>query len=230
MGSLPVMPVAWYDEKGAPTTHYINAANVFGLWSWKNSIVSEKIRTYQEKVTNRNNEDEEFVKSLFNKDDKTWYLSGQEQTKITGIIRDTSRNRWKALENTRNYIKEIATGEWKWMKLNGVSSSSQFWISQFEKWLTDMEGVTTTIQSSEELSHDDKKYWSDMIKRWNDNKNNPKRTLQTMFDKNSYWVGAYVRFFLEKEDPRIAKIKRWEDLKNLDISGEATSWDGEENQ
>ena len=230
MGSLPVMPVAWYDEKGAPTTHYINAANVFGLWSWKNLIVSEKIRTYQEKVTNRNNEDEEFVKSLFNKDDKTWYLSGQEQTKITGIIRDTSRNRWKALENTRNYIKEIATGEWKWMKLNGVSSSSQFWISQFEKWLTDMEGVTTTIQSSEELSHDDKKYWSDMIKRWNDNKNNPKRTLQTMFDKNSYWVGAYVRFFLEKEDPRIAKIKRWEDLKNLDISGEATSWDGEENQ
>ena len=218
MGSLPVMPVSGYDEKWKPTTHYINASNVFGLWGTQ-SLALRKMDDYTGKLREQNQKDIDIVKSWFS--DNTWYLSEAERTTIKNKIEQTGTKWWEALVNVREEIKKIRTEEWKWMTFIGKSESSIFWIEQFKKWLEKMDKQENNIPTKNNYVN----YWQKMIRWWNSNENKA-GNLSDLFTNPEFGdnaVKAYVDFFFEGEN---SNIKSWQSLVNADISksGGGVSW------
>ena len=94
------------------------------------------------------------------------------------------------------------------MTLN-KNSNQGFWMEQFGKRLSSMDGKTVT-----ETNHNEA--WNNMIKRWNEG-NNKDQGLEQMFKKNPSGepnsVKAYADFFGLN-----LSSNTWEELKNADIS------------
>ena len=201
LGSLPVVPVAWYDKDWKPETHRISAKKTFGI-GWR-SLLEEKINYNQRKVDEVSNEHNQIISSWFG--DGTTYLSSTE----TGNIEIKMRlNTWDGLLNTKKYIDTIRDVNWKWMTLNPATSSNNgFWIQEFSKWLEWMKDKKVSWTNNDTV-------WNSMIKRWNDDNNKNNRTLENMFKKDeSNNVKAYADFFGLN-----LSSNTWEQLKNADIS------------
>jgi len=202
LGSLPVVPVAWYDKDWKPETHRISAKKTFGI-GWR-SLLEEKINYNQRKVDEVNNEHNQIISSWFG--DGATYLSSTE----TGNIETKMRlNTWDGLLNTKEYIDTIRDVNWKWMTLNPATSSNNgFWIQEFSKWLEWMKDKTVFWTNNNTV-------WKNMISRWNNPNNKDDRTLEKMFKNGNETqnVEAYAEFF-----ELWWNITTWEQLKNADIS------------
>ena len=101
--------------------------------------------------------------------------------------------------------KNLQEGQWYGLRLN-PEWNYRFWIEQFEKWLTDMNGKTWNI------TWKDANIWIEMVNRWNDPKNKDNKTLENLFKKDPRYIKAYADFF------DLKNVKGWDDLKNRDIS------------
>lgn len=210
--SLPVMPVAWYDEKTwEAKTHYLSAGKVFWLWNRNNSIIGSTVAHYQGKVNDEFNKQNAIIDSWFS--NNTWYLSGDQVRTIENSMTNKSKAVWERLESTKAMIDEIKQGdkEWIWfgMTLSRTTAKNDgFWLNQFGARLGAMEGQPVTGTNSEA--------WRKMISDWNSPEIKEKdieEKLEKIFKDHGDRVKAYAEFFGLGSD-----IDTWEELKNADIS------------
>ena len=201
--SVPIVPVAWYDKDGVPTTHYMSAGQVLGLWG-KSSIIGKWVEKLQKSVDKRYEDQNQIINKWFG--DSTWYLSVEDQNKIANARTGTSIGIWQ-LEAMNNTIEK--SEDWKWMTLNPEMASNQgFWIQEFTKWLEWMKdkNVTWTKYDTE---------WNEMISRWNDSGNTDK-TLEKMFKSNGREM-QHVKAYADLFGLNLSS-NTWDQLKNADIS------------
>ena len=194
--SMPLIPVAWYDNDGVKTTHYLSAGSAL-------QIGTKKIEGYKRRVDDIYQNQESIIRGWFGND--TWYLSPEEMKKITN-----ARNGTPSIRQLTAMKNAIAKSEkWKWMTLNPQTSSNNgFWINEFSAWLERMKNQPVTWIGDDSV-------WSNMINRWNEGKNR-EQGLEQMFKSNKSReqnsVKAYAKFF------GLWNITTWEQLKNADIS------------
>lgn len=194
--SMPLIPVAWYDNDGVKTTHYLSAGSAL-------QIGTKKIEGYKRRVDDIYQNQESIIRGWFGND--TWYLSPEEMKKITNA-RNGTPSIWQLTEMKNAIAKNE---KWKWMTLNPQTSSNNgFWINEFSAWLEWMKykNVTWTKYNTE---------WNEMISRWNNSENTDK-TLEKMFKskgKENQHVKAYADFFGLN-----LSSNTWEELKKADIS------------
>lgn len=208
MWSIPIVPVAWYDDQGRPTTRYIGAKDVFGTWT--DSIVGEKIRQYERKEGAKLSEQTNAINALlwFN-DQKT--LSVNDRQYIEGRIdaaKDLSslNDIKKRFDNLKSWLND---GENYWMVLN-PNASDKFWQTQFKERLTNMKDKQNTLtwQTNGQTRED-------MINRWNW-PNNKNKNLEEMFRNNPSWIRNSVKAYAEVFG--LNWISTWHDLQNADFS------------
>lgn len=196
--SLPVMPVAWYDKDGMPTTRYMNIGSAF--WIGGNTwMLGKKIAQYQWWIDDIYGKQNEIIKSWFW--NKTGYLTTSEKQAITRARTSTTGSSLEQLAAMKNQIPKVEN--WKWMKLNWLSDDSKFWIGEFGAWL---EGATHLINDSSKNM-----YWKDMKEKyeslWDE------KTMKGLFEGQENLIRTYVNYFnLDK------RINNWEQLKEADIS------------
>jgi len=199
MTSLPVMPVAGYDENGEPDTHYLNAKQVFsGEW-----LLWQKIAHYERKLNEEYSKDQDKILG------KLWLLDDDSltETMTTGIT-----NAWShlkglpSLTEKKKYIDEnVKTDNWRWLKLNPKATDTDHsWVKEFEKWLEESKGEQFSWVTNGST-------WKEMVEWWNANKDT--RTLGDMFNNVSWSAQAYAEFFGLK-----LSVYDWEHLKDADIS------------
>lgn len=215
--SLPLMPVAGWDEKTwKPKTRFLSAGKVLGIdkegnIDINNSIIWRELDHYQKKVNAETESQNAIINSLFG--DNTWYLSSDEMTNI--------ENAWKSripsidvLTDKKKVIDalekpdENGNKKWKWMTLNpDTAKNDKFWIKQFWDWLTSMKGKTVTWTSNNEA-------WNSMIQAWNSSQiTDIEKRIKEIFEWHADRVKAYADFFglsLASND--------WDHLKSADIS------------
>ena len=203
--SAPVIPVSWYDEQWLDTTRYISARKVFG--DGTSSIIEDKINSYQWKILDKYNDQNNVINSWF-WNSKNVSLPSVDRSKIEG---KWAWNQWlNILEEQKKTIyelrdKNLKSWEWYWMILD-PTANDKFWANQFEKWLTNMK------DRKGEIIWSNSQYWRAMVDWWNDENNKGKRNFQSLFQNRDY-VKAYADLFelnLSSYD--------WEHLKNADIS------------
>jgi len=211
--SLPVMPVAWYDDKtGAPKTRYLNSKQIFGTWT--DSIIWGKMNQIQGKIYDEYNEQTNVIDSWF-KDNKIKVL----ESKYWKDIDDAAiRQKWIGILTAKyEKIRELGArseGEW-WLPLGywygmilSPGASHKEWQNKFKAWLDWMKDQTVTWTEYD-------LQWNEMISRWNDSENTDK-TLEKMFKSNGkekQYVKAYANLFGLN-----LSSNTWEQLKNADIS------------
>jgi len=196
--SVPVMPVAWYNEQWKPETHYLSASRVFNGNGW---LIWEKIKRYQQKVDKMYWDQDRTINSWFW--NNWWYLSDDEIKKIQ--MAGASELSWmKVLEAKKEAI--VKSEEWKWMKLNSsTASNGGFWKNQFTDWLNE--------RMSRSDYDDAPEGWKNMINDW---KNLPSedRTLKALFDISGHnHARTYANFF-----GYTWNYSNFDSIENLDIS------------
>lgn len=203
-GSIPLVPVPWYDSQWVETTRFIGASDFLGLKKGETPLFAQVVNEYSnKKIKKEKNRQEDIINSWIGK--KTGRLSGDEESKIGSII---SAGSWlSSLTSVKQAIDNMKTDEWKWMTLNKDTASNQgFWIKQFENWLEKSKDQRISWTWNDDA-------WNEMIRRWNegDNKN---QGLEQMFKQNEAKnVEAYAKFF-----GLSLSSNTWEELKKADIS------------
>ena len=208
MTSIPLMPVAWYDKEWVKTTNYISAGKVLGLGDKRDdSIIHEKIASYQRKVNDRYTDQDAIINSRFNKEwGKIHTLSANNEYSIRNAATwqlwlAKLKEQKKKIDDIRDNKDKLSSWEGYWMTLD-PSSSNKFWLDQFKGWLNHVEKGDV----SEEV-------WRKMIesRRDQDPENKDKRDLWTLF-KTQRFIDAYAELFW------LGTVTWWEELKKKDIS------------
>lgn len=207
IGSVPLIPVTWYDENGKyGETHYISAGRVFWFGTVGNSgnkqnLLEERIRISQDSVDSLSaNQTDALNKFLGFEDSKTMSDSSRQNIKSAW-----NRGGLSSLEAKRNAIDSQKTENGWWFMLD-PDNWDRRWIKEFELWLEESKDKTINWTKNDEA-------WNDMIKRWNEG-NNKEQGLEQLFRQNETRnVKAYADFFgltLDAYD--------WNHLKGADIS------------
>lgn len=208
MTSIPLMPVAWYDKEWVKTTNYISAGKVLGLGDKRDdSIIHEKIASYQRKVNDRYTDQDAIINSRFNKEwGKIHTLSANNEYSIRNAATwqlwlAKLKEQKKKIDDIRDNKDKLSSWEGYWMTLD-PSSSNKFWLDQFKDWLDNV--------NKGDVSED---VWKDMIqsRRDQDPENKDKRDLWTLF-KTQRFIDAYAELFW------LGTVTWWEELKKKDIS------------
>ena len=218
----PIIPVSGFDEKGQPTTHFLNAGSILKVNSsgeLESTLLNRRIDKYQNAVRDRYREQENIVNSWFG--NKTRSLTKGDTKTIDDNIKKQNLKGLAVLTEYKNQITTMGnrpvsqwwlnSGEWYGLTLNPKSSDT-WWQKKFEKWLqdTDIRNISTSAT--------DAKIWIDMITRWKDPKNQSNRSLETMFkdwgaSKERERVKAYAKLFGLNQH-----LTSWDDLIREDIS------------
>ena len=211
--SLPVVPVAWYDKEGAPTTRYMWARNVFDISTWESELLNQKIEQYKWKVDDVYRDQNKIIESWFG-ENKTNILKSEDKRSIesawintTGLgILTAKRNEIRRLGNRAENDGWLPSGYWYGMILN-QNASDPFWIQQFTEWLNDRVEEKDYRAASQD--------WQKMIKDWEwiNPTDKSKRDLKTLFDKQNN-AKTYANFFGYTSWNYVD----FESIKDLDIS------------
>lgn len=208
MTSIPLMPVAWYDKEWVKTTNYISAGKVLGLGDKRDdSIIHEKIASYQRKVNDRYTDQDAIINSRFDKEwGKTHILSSNNEYSIKNaatwqVWLAILEEQKKKIYDIRDNKDKLSSWEGYWMTLD-PSSSNKFWLNQFKDWLDNVDKGDVS-----------ENVWKDMIqsRRDQDPENKDKRDLWKLF-KTQRFIDAYAELFW------LGTVTWWEELKKKDIS------------
>ena len=208
MTSIPMIPVAWYDKEWVKTTNYISAGKVLGLGDKRDdSIIHEKIASYQRKVNDRYTDQDAIINSRFDKEwGKTHILSSNNEYSIKNaatwqVWLAILEEQKKKIYDIRDNKDKLSSWEGYWMTLD-PSSSNKFWLNQFKDWLDNV--------NKGDVSEN---VWKDMIqsRRDQDPENKDKRDLWKLF-KTQRFIDAYAELFW------LGTVTWWEELKKKDIS------------
>lgn len=171
MTSVPILPVAWYDDKWVPKTSYISYNGLKSLPTRKLDFMT--------------NEKDTFVSEQLDKVMDGWWLNkggltASEETKFRSAW---NNSRWLAiLWAKRDYIK-WTVGSWdgKSMILN-PNATNRIWIEEFTAWLN-------TVKIGEITDN----RWRDIVSAWQGRKEE-ERDLKKLFD-NSIYATTYANYF-----------------------------------
>ena len=211
MMSMPVVPVAWYDSQGVPTTHFITADKILksdGEWGFRSEILESTINKYGKIKKKEFNVDaqEDFINNLFS-DVKTKTLTDREVRTIENRRNDYP-NWWlelleKQLDNIKGFASRLAPWWGYWMTLNPDTAwNNNFWIKQFTKWLNNTN--PNYVRRPE---------WTQMLQDWEKQGDEDKRSLKILFDKKNNNAKTYANFFGYEWD-----YKDFDSIKDLDFS------------
>ena len=184
MTSIPIMPVAWYDEKTwEKKTRRISAWSVLGVGGkeslWNRFLANVNYGQKQQ----MNKQVDDVVSSLFPSGGNWWtWLTNEQKWKIEN-----------AINNSPKWISQLKEVKQRitWINLAGQTSDSRYWMKQFGQWLTNMNSYKDNIQWTTYQS-----VWRDMIVWWNDdNVKKEEKTIQNLFERNQGSVRAYAEVF-----------------------------------
>ena len=191
-GSVPLVPVAWYDSKTwQKTTHYISAWGA--LWLWDNKgMLSSGVDVLSRKIDKRVYEQAADLERAF------WWDASLDWTSIK---RAWVGKNWKnALLAYKEEINKYKTEKWSGLTLN----TNNEWRKLFEDWLDELKDKDPEAKTFDK----DRTVWQWMIKYWEQDGH----TLEWMFDGNKERIRAYANFF------ELGDVKDWVTLKKMDIS------------
>ncbi len=233
--SIPLVPVAWYDEDGVEKTRWIWAKSVFNTRTWESELLNRGIAKYQNKIIDKSRDQEEIIDGLFSGDGATGRLSADEQGHIGMLMRkvgDSTGSGWFAsLVAAREYIKEISENGGKGMTLSGSSEDSRWWIKQFGDWLEGMKDKTRTIDASNiGLTSGDKQAWKNAIDWWNNESNKNNLSMESLFGSNSGFARAYLNFFLGNEKGEATRVLNEDISQKRDDSEQSGEGDNQSDQ
>ena len=201
LGSIPLVPVAWYDKEGVSKTRYIWANNVFNVATWESELLNDMIARSERNVKEEYDRQDKIIRSWFGNESE--YLTADDKSKIQNAWIGSFR--WiQILEEKKKVIDGLKVDKWKWMKLNPDTADS-FWIEEFGKRLENPNGRVSWTGINDTA-------WNGMITRWS-NEENRKKGLKEMFEKVPGSVKAYADFF-----GLTLNLDDWEHLKDEDIS------------
>ncbi len=204
LGSVPIVPVPWYDKDGVEKMRYIGAGKIFDVTTWKSELLDKAMSNLQNNAKKEYQRQEDVINSWMGTNNGR--LSVDEENKIKSAM--TTGTVWDRLKNVKVEIDKIKDENGKWMILNSKSSSNNgLWMNHFGKWLTAMNGqqVSGTNYNTD---------WNDMIIAWNFSKTTDiEKKLKEIFEGHRDRVRAYADFFGLK-----LTLYDWEHLKSADIS------------
>ena len=217
LGSMPIIPVTWYDKDGVEgKSRWIGADKIFNVTTWESELLNRTIAKYQWEVDN------EYHKQL-NDFDK-WFDKNNTrvlESRYHGDIENSAT--WKKWLNVLtaqiDKIREIwgksendwwlPSGYWYGMILN-PSAPDTYWQWRFKAWLIDMKDKTS------EIDWPNKQIWINMINWWN-SVSDTERTLENLFKKNKSGERESVRAYAELFNLRL-NSNTWTDLMDVDFS------------
>ena len=213
IGSMPVVPVRWYDSQGVERTRFLTANKLLrsNNWEMTSPLLERKIDKYRGKIEQEYKNQGDVLNNLFNKSDiKTM---SRDDEKLIENIRTNPLNKWlNILTRQKDLIGSIANkaenqgGLWSeykgyWMTLN-PNSRYTFWLTEFQKWLSE-------VNENEISWNKNAVIWKKMVQERKRNKNH---TLENLF-ANTDFVRAYAELF----GLRLSS-DTWNELKDADIS------------
>lgn len=204
MSKTPLVPVAWYDKDGKPTTHFISVG--WTLWlNWKNGLLNEKLSRLSGKYNKELSEQTDRVNALM-----WWWttwISNTHWSNLGAKLKDNNiTGGWLAkLKAMKTYISDNDLG--KYLDLSGKTTESQKWINLFKERLenTKAEDIIWNWE-------DDVEYWKKMVE-WFKQHEKDADWLQKMFEdreNGKAFVKAYANLFgigIEAEEWNILKSK-----------------------
>jgi len=213
IGSMPLVPVSWWDKNGNPETHYISVGKTFWFGTMGNprneeNLIESWIQSLQTTITQTTSNQTDALNSFLGwENNKRMKESAWNEIKTAGI----NMSWLYKLEAKRNAINK--TPEGRWFMLDPTKWDMR-WIEEFTQWLKDtpVNGIPSSFKWVSSINLES---WKEMVARWKkeDNKN---KSLQDMFQDGQIWlkaIKAYVEFFgLDNE------IEDWLKLKEADIS------------
>ena len=206
IGSVPLIPVSWYDANWNKEMHHISLGKTFGFGNNSNSqgLIWSGISILNDRVKNEFS-DEGRVNELWWWTNSTM-MSASNWNRIESAWRDKS---WlDKLGDKRKAIDSQKTEKGWWFMLDPAKWDSR-WIKDFTKWLNDTKG--DDIKSFSRVSNANIEVWKKMVEWWKI-EDNQKKSLKDMFDDIPNSARAYAEFF------GLENITGWEDLKDEDIS------------
>lgn len=210
LGSLPLMPVAWWDEKTwERKMRYLSAGKVFWFWSSSNTnLLESKVWYYQNKTQDEYNKQNAIFDSWFG--NESWYLSVDQVNAIETAM-TTGNQVWDRLGKAKVEIDKMKQEdkEWTWFGMTlsrDTAKNDGFWINQFGNRLTAMKGKPVTGTRYNDV-------WDKMIRDWNSSQiTDIEKKLEEIFKGHEDRIKAYADFF------GLWNITTWEELKKADIS------------
>ena len=187
---LPIVPVPWNSEKGIPTK-YTSFEQVRNLpWTLLSNIEYQQKSKMDDQATAVM--DIRWVNDV-------WGVLPKVKTEIHKIITNPSTP----------WLKQLYNAKQKMMKLNNAwfvlweNASDPYRQNEFKDWLqraqqTDVIGINGVVQPSDVIT------WKNMVKWWQDPKNDNNKTLGNLFEAVKGSAKAYATFFgLDNVENRI---------------------------
>jgi hypothetical protein len=214
IGSMPLIPVSWYDEKGKKgETHFISVGSVFwrptiGSPNGNQNLLEARISNWDRSVKDRINAQTKELNNLL------WWADSKRMDAVSwGKIRsawvEERLHGLSLLEAKRDAIPK--TEEGRWFTLDSINWDSR-WMEEFKEWLknTKENEIPSFFRWVSNIWA-----WVEMVNRWKIEGNKDK-SLQDMFQDSAIWtkaIVAYAEFFwLDKS------VDTWWELKDEDIS------------
>ncbi len=214
IGSMPLVPVAWYDDMGKKETHFISAGSVFwfgtiGNPSNNQNLMERGIGALQQSINSYSDNQTDSLNK---------FLGWENNSRMSETDRWNIEKAWinssglYRLKEKKDAIAKSATEIGSWFMLNPSKWDSR-WIEEFKKWLKQTE--ENEIPSSfSGVSSANISVWKEMVRRWK-KEENKNRTLKDMFSEVRYSARAYAEFFWLNKNK---EIETWIQLQDEDIS------------
>lgn len=204
IGSLPLIPVSWYDANWNKEMHHISLGKTFGFGGNSQGLIWSGIDVLDKGVQKEISAQTDRINELWWWTNSTM-MSASNWNDIKSAWRDKS---WLGkLGDKRTEINNKKTEKGWWFMLDPVNWDKR-WINEFTEWLEN----TKKIESFSGVSNADMKAWQEMVNRWNDPENKDK-TLEKLFNKDRRYVRAYAEFFWLDDS-----VNTWWELKDEDIT------------
>ena len=219
IGTMPIVPVSWWDKDGNKETHYLSAGTVFWIGNLGNptnqsNLIDRRMAAATESLGNYNSSQADALNN---------FLGWANKSRLTESDITSIENAWwigiwwtTKLSAMKNAMKKSKEGYQ--LKLNQTTWDPR-WIKIFEKWLKDTE--EWDINKVDGLiDENDVIIWKWMIDWWKKNEND--RTLEKMFMNSNNRnekrnVQVYAKFFGLGDG-----VDSWQTLKDRDITIDQT--------
>ena len=203
IGSVPLIPVSWYDANWNDEMHYVSLWKTFGFGGNSQGLIWSGINVFDRGIQKELSAQTDRINELW------WWTSS---TKMSASNWNTIKTAWdgklwlKVLEAEKTEINKQKTENGWWFMLDQVNWDKR-WIEEFTAWLNDTKEQDVTDSR-----------WKNMISDWKGQATDDKkdqRSLEKLF--TGTWGSAHVKtyaefFWLD------SSVDTWEKLKKADIS------------
>ena len=203
IGSVPLIPVSWYDANWNDEMHYVSLWKTFGFGGNSQGLIWSGINVFDRGIQKELSAQTDRINELW------WWTSS---TKMSASNWNTIKTAWdgklwlKVLEAEKTEINKQKTEKGWWFMLDQVNWDKR-WIEEFTAWLNDTKEQDVTDPR-----------WKDMLIDWKKQAEDDKKDQRSLYKLfTGTWGSAHVKtyaefFWLD------SSVDTWEKLKKADIS------------